>query len=307
MMEMEEHMNRWGNFFAGFALAVAAAGCGGNKPTTTPDMAVVDFALPPDLATPLAPTGAECAKPADCDGVKATCLIIANRLSFPKGYCTSQCSPAQNDPQSGFNPKCPGGTGICVDIGNGLGSCYSGCTDMAGQLPCRANYACFNFSEGPICYPQSVSQCNPVPDAGMGCAQDGGLLVSPPDGAPGDAMSYYSGQLCSQVGQDPVGECHPICDPFGQNCPLMNGVMAGCYADFNTGIGGCTQAGTSVDGDPCMYLNSCTPGLACHSETNAAVCRPYCGGPTNKGCPTGETCKDLSPSVPKATLGICGK
>src|SRR5579871_459077 len=103
-------------------------------------------------------TGDPCAKNTDCQGTKPVCITKDTQgIMWPGGYCTSTCNPQKNDPQTGINASCPGGTGICLGAGTS-GSCETACTDMMGTMPCtRMGYSCFQG-----CEPTARSQCDPT-------------------------------------------------------------------------------------------------------------------------------------------------
>jgi hypothetical protein len=225
-------------------------------------------------------SGDPCLKAADCGGTKPTCITKdGNGVTWPGGYCTSSCNPANTDQQTGLNTDCPGGAGVCIGNSN-PGVCESACTAMNGQMPCtRQGYSCF---EG--CEPTAESMCNPTVKGQCG-----------------------QGMSCVRIGADDVGQCAMACSPFTQGCADINGAPAGCYASDDNGEGACSPVyEDNMDGVACSYLNDCHPGLACYDNGNGAVCRPYCGGPNNVACNNGNLCVDLSMSVQKATVGACG-
>jgi hypothetical protein len=227
-------------------------------------------------------TGSPCTKDAQCLGQTPKCLTVdANNHVWPGGYCTSRCSDSRNDLATGLNPQCPGGAGTCSG-----GTCVTACSAMTCQ---RSEYACFS----PGCLPKSFSDCVPFqtgacPDAP---APDGGAPVH---------------RVCFPVGPDPVGICLDGCNVFAQGCPLDGSASAqGCYALPQTGEGFCAPAGTSVDGDPCAYMNECAPGLACLGDKTGNHCTPWCGGPGNVACSNARVCTDLSGTVAASVVGLC--
>ena len=253
----------------------------------TSDLSMVpfkDLALSShDLAQAMgsAHTGDPCAKALDCAGVKAVCVVKdAQGINWPGGYCTSQCNPQNSDPQTGINPACPGGAGVCLGQGNS-GSCETACTDMNGKMPCLRNgYSCFQ-----ACEPTARSECDPTVKG-----------------------SCPNGTSCVRVGSDSVGLCAPACDPLKQGCSQIMMTNAACYASDDTGEGACSTIDKmSGDGQSCFYLNDCSAGLGCFLPINGnpSVCRPYCGGPMSAPCNNGKQCVDLSPNVKQAVMGIC--
>jgi hypothetical protein len=242
-------------------------------------------------------TGDPCKTKDDCAGTSVMCVTKdAGGNMYMDGYCSAKCNPTKNtgDGQGGStNSACPG-QGTCVGQGT-TGQCYlEGCS----MGTCRTGYSCFNFPEGPVCFPSSASECNPVK---MDCPQDGGAFTTVDDAG----TMVYSGRVCAQIGQDPVGQCVNGCDVFLENC--MNG--EGCFVSPNamSPDASCISASGGADGTQCQYLNSCDPGLECHVEGNVGVCRHYCGGPMMVACPQGQTCKDLGANVKMNVIGICSK
>ena len=227
-------------------------------------------------------TGDPCVKAADCGGMKPQCLTKDSQgNTWPGGYCISQCNPQKNDPNDTTNPACIGGGATCLGQGTS-GACETICSGKTGATPCtRTGYSCFQ-----TCEPTSISKCDPT-KAGI-C---------------GPKMT------CVRLGADNVGQCAPSCDPFAQGCMDIMGQPAGCYASDDTGEGVCSQVfGMGADGDACMYLNACNPGLGCYAAPKAmmAQCRPYCGGAKSVACANGKMCVDLSTTVKKTATGICG-
>ncbi len=242
-----------------------------------------DLAMPiADLAGPRANTGEPCGKSLDCAGTKPSCFANMNGTTWPGGYCSAQCDPANTDPKTGLNRDCPGGHGICV--GQNPGQCLTACTGMQGNDPClRANYLC--FSPGG-CEPTGLSMCDPTKPGSCGASM-----------------------TCVRVGDDNVGECTPACDPFKQNCAKLNNQPTACYASDDTGEGLCSNIYTpNGDGQACTFLNDCAAGLGCFqlNQNVGPVCRPFCGGPNNVACNNGKTCAGINGNVPKAVVGCCG-
>ena len=256
------------------------------------------------------PTGAPCTVPADCDGVKPTCITKdAQGNPWPGGYCSSQCNPQKNDLKTGFNANCPGGVGTCSGMG-AQGSCYSYCTgtlSTPNDHPCtRMGYLCFGLGGGGGCEPSDFSECSP--DKPASCPQDGGVFY--PAKTDGGQPSY-SGRSCTLIGNDLVGSCADGCDIFAQNCANSMGSPQGCFADDISGAGTCTTLNSmGQDGDACIYTNDCNPGLGCYynggGATGMGLCRPYCRTGANPiACTNGKTCIDHSKTVKSTLVGSC--
>jgi hypothetical protein len=105
-----------------------------------------------------------------------------------------------------------------------------------------------------------------------------------------------------------AGACFPSCDPLAQDC-------AGTQACYFTPSGAvCAGAGTGVQGDACMFLNSCVEGSICSPGAGpgggagcAFICSlsgsgPTCGGPGGPGA--SFTCTSVGlPALPD--VGVC--
>jgi hypothetical protein len=253
-------------------------------------------------STPPGTTGTPCTTNADCAGTNGLCRTKSHSgVAYPNGYCSSDCNPANDDPSSGIDPECSGALGTCLGS-TAPGACLELCTGRidpsgaAGMFPCRDGYSCFLATDiSAVCLPTALSQCDPT--------QKGSCM-------PNDAGK---GQTCVSVGLDPVGVCDDACDYFAQDCAPdvtdAGSTPRACYANsFGEGI--CDIAGAGTDGQPCAFLGDCAPGLGCHGEGGdggpvMGVCRPYCGGASNKACTNGKACIDLSSTVTMATVGYC--
>jgi hypothetical protein len=247
--------------------AVGLAACGSGSSALSPDAAPHN----PDAAS-LGATGDPCTLASDCTGTTPTCILNVGGLAYPGGFCSSHCDATKNDPSSEINPACPG-TGTCVGTSCGV---------LCGAGTCRTGYSCFNSATAAVCLPTALSQCDPT--VAGSCAD--------------------TTTTCDQVGQDPVGQCDPKCDPFAQDCADSS---KGCFANPQSGVGTCAGPNpNNGDGVPCNFENDCANGLGCYVGGSSPVCRPYCGGPNNVACTNGKTCVDLSATVPQATVGVCG-
>ncbi len=233
----------------------------------------------------LRPTGAPCSSDGDCDGFEAFCYI---GVPFPSGYCSSHCYPSHSDLQTGLNPDCPGGIGVCENGGGDTGVCMAGCTAASGTTPCRAGYACFDwcYLQRPcahVCGFAQNSQCDPM-----------------------TAGSCGAGMACFQEGPDNVGSCGKPCDLLAQDCD-QSIVTTGCYVFDDTGQGFCeaTSGNAGGDGAACQQNSDCTIGATCLREGDGFHCRPFCGGPKNLPCVNGKQCVDFSTTVKLAVVGVC--
>jgi hypothetical protein len=225
------------------------------------------------------PTGSPCGNAIDCAGDDAQC----NTGQWPLGYCVSTCDPVLTDAKSGYNPNCPGDHGVCVG-----GQCLAGCTAMDGALPCRADYACYDWCDGAnpcahICMPRWMSECDPAK----------------PD-------SCLPSMVCLRAGLDEVGSCQTPCNLFAQDCDQTFQPMT-CTVLDDSGTGVCNVSkGVIREGSSCVYTSDCVTGLTCFQEGNGGVCRPFCGGPMNVACRNGKGCVDFSTTVKRTVVGVCG-
>jgi hypothetical protein len=272
-------------------ILVGVAGCGDHSlPPTSPDLALPCGALGESCCATSTPcmgdatcqkgtcaakknTGEPCAADADCLGVNAKCILVDSKgTTWPDGYCTSDCDPGKDQQGDRSDAECPGGAGTCIIVPPNTFRCERNCTAKSGMNPCtRAGYTCF-FG----CEPTSLSQCNPTKR--------------------GDCGAMGS---CFRTGRDDVGSCMPACDPFQQTC----GQGMGCYPSGENGESSCFMTlNNQNDGDSCLYINGCNPGLVCYK---AAGCHPFCGGPNNVACTNQHSCVDFTATVPASEIGVC--
>jgi hypothetical protein len=87
------------------------------------------------------------------------------------------------------------------------------------------------------------------------------------------------------------------CDPLTQNCPTNSD---GCYP--TTSGPGCYPAGTTADGQSCVYTNECQKGSACVGQTSPGTCRKICQYPSGSPSCTSGTCTPISG---QADAGVC--
>jgi hypothetical protein len=289
-------MTRLGFGLSGLLLVLAGAPFACTSSHASSPIVAADAGTPPsevdadsDVEIPFesdGTSGAPCRTAADCKGKNPKCLTSLGKGEFIGGYCTSQCDPSKNDSRD-RNTSCPGAAAVCERT---QGACFAGCTDKQGARPCRADYLCTYQGTGSICLPASYSECDLSKRGSCG-----------------------SGKVCIIAGLDPVGFCAPGCDIFEQAC---GGVAAdagadtgppkqGCYPNA-LGEGHCADVKTAgADGDDCLYVNDCAPGLSCNDEGASRVCRPLCGGPNDAPCNNGKTCVDLSSEAAVSVAGVC--
>ncbi len=306
-------MVRFGGLL-GLALAASVAGCGNNMGGGgggMNDMAVGggggDMAMmstPKDM-TMLAPTGAACKNSTDCarsmaPGTAAGTCTKSNMIGgngtvmWPDGYCQASCRPAKNDANGINTTDCSGDSPVCAGAG-GSGTCYAGCTSVND---CRDGYVCANITGTPTaaCVPTLASECDPMND-------------------PRPSMKKcMNGQRCVDYSPDnSYGGCADICDPVAQDCAPAQTGANGCITDFqvNDGSGECIGINeNNMEGAPCIFLNDCPAGMMCYGQKCRNYCRTGDVDAGAKGCPMGQTCKDITLSgimvkFKKDKTGIC--
>jgi len=309
-------MKRFTNLICGLTLAASFMGCGNTGGATGGggDLAVKPVPdlgkAPPDIAKP---TGAFTGEPRTVNGdclpsvsgtsVAAPCVKTLNMLTYKNGYCSSPCRPTKTDQGTGLNSDCPSDAAACQLVSQTAGRCVKLCMDATMDCRFDEDYICENNAYlAASCTPKSKDWCDPK-------------VQMCPKSAMGNA------QLCVSFSPDEsAGQCAEICDVFQQNCTQPAMGTNACLANPTTGQATCINTNTGMDGDTCRYLNDCVPGLACHTENMAGVCRQYCrtgtgvdagagpdGGVADVTCPMGQMCVDLSMTVKKNKIGICSK
>jgi hypothetical protein len=136
-----------------------------------------------------------------------------------------------------------------------------------------------------------ANKCAPVNGDGVAgdeCTYDGALAGT-------DTCAV--GHMCYYTNMDGIGTCIPLCTgspddgqcPDGFNCSISNGgslilcvydcnpilqdcvpAETGCFWDgalFN-----CDPAGDIPEGEPCAYINDCSPGQVCVDAAALPVC-----------------------------------
>lgn len=130
---------------------------------------------------------------------------------------------------------------------------------------------------------------------------DGGV----PDGTVADTGTPDS--TTADTGTPPTGMC-----PVG-DCDLLTnaGCEAGSACYFASPMMGapaaptCAMAGTGGDGADCTGIQDCQEGFVC--DNGAGVCRHYCCGGSDTGCPTGQSClvSIVDDMMMPTGVGIC--
>jgi hypothetical protein len=209
-------------------------------------------------------------------------------------------STSETETESESESETTGTTAQLFIPADDLATCF-GCDPFAQDCP-----------EGEKCVPYSSSggnwddsKCVPVlgeQTVGDSCTY-AGTLESTDDC---DATSFCFG--VEDVDGELIGNCHSFCKgsadmpecPEGFTCPIMNAgsinlcVQAcdpitqdcfngeGCYWGDSSFSCVSTQGPGIADGEPCSYINDCTPSSMCTTAevlpacNGAACCSPFC-------------------------------
>lgn len=247
-------------------------------------------------------TGLPCMAGFECKSNNNDGYCITEMDGWPSGYCTEFCDLANND--------CAGDA-ICLDVGNGQGLCFDGCT-MNSDCP-TMGYSCTPVGMGAsVCAPSGPAnedQCENFYDDdqdGLVDCQDPDCQAMPacqpgmkPTGQPctmaSECAANNSDPMC--LAEDTVGWPSGYCSEF---CNLMNNDCAGDAVCVDVGFGG----GQGICLDGCNAQPNCqTPGYDCvDAGQMSKVCSPNCTAdnqcqaycnPDNGLCnPAQENCGD---------------
>ncbi len=99
---------------------------------------------------------------------------------------------------------------------------------------------------------------------------------------------------CTLTAEGVLTICLPTCDPLGQDCPPEQG----CYGIGDTFTCAPDASGKAGEfGDPCEFINACSPGLSCLSPDSfpgcksTSCCTEYCDITSADPCPDGFGCE----------------
>lgn len=208
--------------------------------------------------------GSLCGGGTGCEGIPSNgvCLTLGGAT---QGVC------AVNNGCTAAATNCDGAGTLCIALTSGT-ACVKSCTFTAGNGQCGTDAACVPYTNGDLCLPKALSECDAV--AGTGCTGT---------------------QTCSAAGTDGFGACIESCDIFAtpSGCPSNQG----CYLS-SSGVG-CAPAGTGTADQTCSAANGCVSGLICVG-TCKTPCDSYTGGAGTHTCTTG-TCQKIS----NADMGVC--
>jgi hypothetical protein len=133
------------------------------------------------------------------------------------------------------------------------------CVELKGQL-----------EVGEVCqYDGAVAGTD---DCGVGImcyqtnAEGVGTCTDLCDGTPQNPICD-PGYNCSISNEGSLNLCLPACNPLLQDCDIEG---AGCFWDgalFN-----CDPAGDIPEGEPCGYINDCSPGMLCANADSLPAC-----------------------------------
>ena len=273
--------------------------------------------MPVDLSNPVrAPIGGVCTNSSDCE-IGKICAIKYSGLSFPQGYCTKLCSPA--------NDTC-GANSFCLDPRvDGLSPiCVASCNS---ESVCRGSdgYSCLVFGSQGACFPRLPDNYPDLCDPMIG---DGTCATA---GHPGGCFRYRYGSgnagLCHASCVLGTGTCPSPAAPDGgsttpQHCVASNEQMNGFNDKFVGAV--CVSISDEVapnfeclSSDGNHYPEGCVDGYECDVRTNGdKKCHPFCypDGAPDGGVPDGGTeaggCSDVGSTCTRiwgdnVNLGLC--
>lgn len=122
--------------------------------------------------------------------------------------------------------------------------------------------------------------------------------------------------VCTIVNDGVLTLCRPTCDPVLQDCDPTG---SACWQATGTNGFTCiidSSGDAGAYGDPCEFINSCDPGLACADAngvpgcTGSGCCTPFCDVNEPNNCPDaamGQTCEPYydMPDPGYEHVGIC--
>jgi len=176
-----------------------------------------------------------------------------------------------------FAQDCPPGMKCMPYADDGGGSWNNDKCVPVMENPAQVHEPCFAVGDGV----SGIDNC----DFGLMCwdvdAEGNGYCVELCTGSAGQGFCEEPGYTCA--GHSTLPLCMKGCDPILQDCD-----MADTCIQNSTGEGFlCVLDASGDEGqqhDPCMYANSCDPGLVCAEVTAAAecdqnaqgCCEPFC-------------------------------
>lgn len=295
-----------------FAFAVlvsvlcAVSGCGQDG-MPGPDAACsspvdLDWA-PPDLAHGPG-TGDPCKRDSDCvpgpDG-RARCILKTApgehwvmEVVWPGGYCSSYCRIERNDPDTGINPDCPGGSGSCEQLrgdGGAEGQCLLQCFTERYRRYCdfeRFQYRCGSPGRRPLCLPATVEKRECDGRKRGSCGPGRTCVVDVDD-------VFQIDTQCERA-------CDPILPPADCNCQRTEIGEGFCLPPVD-------YFKPYKPGERCFGGNGpypCTSGYGCTFDTRLPSplhCRRYCtrDGDRSQCGPCGA-CVDIVNGIGLCTL-----
>lgn len=180
-----------------------------------------------------------------CDG-DLVCLDIDDEESM----CTRACT---GDVECGVNGAAQN---RCFPVTDTQGLCVPGC-DPTADDPCRVNWTCVAFTDGPVCIPDCRIEGSDLCGTGETCDLANGICRTL--GTQGHYGACGNGQSCNEdtvciVGPSPQGVCLWHCTDLPEGCPtgsecaveLTNGERV-CAQPCTPDAGGCPQGTECLD------------------------------------------------------------
>jgi len=276
-----------------------ALGCAAREPDSDPTHTTSTG--PIAATTSSTAVGAtDSAAPTSTSGTTAAPCNFLNCDDYPKPECST------------WAQDCPEGQKCAAYIAGG-GSAWDAvkCVELTGTDepgdPCT--------SEGAVSGVDSCSKgamCWHLDKAGAG------TCVALCTGSP-EAPICPPKTTCPISSSGILNLCLPTCDPLLQDCPNP---VEGCYP-FNAGLFCAADASGDAGqaNDPCVYINSCDPGLMCADAAlvgagcepgSTGCCTPFCKFPDG-ACPNpDQQCvqyfAEPFPPLPESAehIGVCG-
>ncbi len=234
-------------------MATLAVGCGPG--TSDPPSGVTEPTTSSTDTTVAGTTSASAVPPSDTGGPTTdTAADAAGQVpdvggrSFACGYFAQDCPrgqkcvPCSDDGGGHFYATC------CVDIVETPAGVGETCTLTgpwgSGEDSCDFGLLCWSIQDGSG---ECVTMC----------------------GGSADALVCPDKQYCATSGSGEYALCFPTCDPLTQTCDAGEG----CYPIHDSFSCAPDASGRSgAHGDPCRFVNSCSPGSFCIGAEAHSAC-----------------------------------
>jgi hypothetical protein len=183
---------------------------------------------------------------------------------------------------------CPAANHCIIDPTTLTPTCELAGTKKPGE-PCQSDDECAGAT---LC--DDPGLCRAVCTADSDCGP--GNLCADAVFMEQNGMSVPVGLLCADV-------CDPAMVGSGSSCPANFkcdlAQNLGPSMNKNPWFTACNVDGTTAPDGSCGLHTDCVPGSGCFGASTT-TCQQYCdfaSAASNKGCPAGKTCTDLSPAA----------